>query len=247
MFGLDKVLGRLARVDAGEAKIFCIGFNKTGTTSLHTFFGRLGLSSVHDIVWPIESHRSEGREHFVEATCYTDGENASFQNLEMWFPKAVFILNTRDEKRWLRSRIKHAMRFGVPTGEPGCTVLAQLGQMGHEFFACPEMALVSWVAQRRVYEAAARQHFSGKPNFLELRVTEDPDWPAKLESFLTANHVPHRSKLPKDAPDTNKRASSEVPDQQELAEYLALADEVLRRIDALGAGTRGATREYCMA
>ena len=124
----------LTRMKAGDAKVFCIGFNKTGTTSLHAFFEHEGLTSMHNIAWPVESHRLTGRSFFEKTTCYTDGEQAAFHRLEEWFPNAVFVLNTRDERSWLRSRIKHVMRFGVPSGQPGCTVLDRLGTMGHEFF-----------------------------------------------------------------------------------------------------------------
>ncbi|MCV2865938.1 sulfotransferase [Albidovulum sediminicola] len=234
--------GLAAPAARGGAKVFCIGFNKTGTTSLHALFGRVGLSSVHNIAWPVQSHTEDGRAYFAQADCYTDGEQASFHSLEAWFPDAVFILNTRDERSWLRSRLKHVLRFGVPTGESDCPVLRKLGGMAHEFFACPEMALAAWISQRRVYEQHARQHFAGKPNFLELRVTEDRDWAMKVQELLVANQVLARVKPLAEAPDANKRDSSEIADQRRLAEYMALADHVLEQINRIEGGTAADTR-----
>ncbi|MCB2143549.1 MAG: hypothetical protein KDE02_12015, partial [Rhodobacteraceae bacterium] len=107
---------------------------------------------------------------------------------------------------------KHVMRFGVPSGQPGCTVLDRLGTMGHEFFAYPEMALAAWLAQRRTYEASVRAHFRGNDRFIELRVTEDRDWAQTLRAFLVKNRIlPERARRVW-APDANKRASEEIRD-----------------------------------
>ena len=238
----------LTRMKAGDAKVFCIGFNKTGTTSLHAFFEHEGLTSMHNIAWPVESHRLTGRSFFEKTTCYTDGEQAAFHRLEEWFPNAVFVLNTRDERSWLRSRIKHVMRFGVPSGQPGCTVLDRLGTMGHEFFAYPEMALAAWLAQRRTYEASVRAHFRGNDRFIELRVTEDRDWAQTLRTFLVKNRIlPERARRVW-APDANKRASEEIRDQAQLAEYLSLAEEVLKDVDAIRSWSKGhLTLVHCRA
>ena len=32
-------------------KVFCVGFNKTGTTTLHRIFAQLGLRSAHNPRW----------------------------------------------------------------------------------------------------------------------------------------------------------------------------------------------------
>ena len=120
--------------DRGMQKIFCIGFNKSGTTTLHLTFIRLGFASIHgDIVM-------EGipKEHFSPAPsealvhrriaevarqgewsagdlgclqdvydCYSDGENHDFERLHASHPEARFILNTRRLDQWVASRIKH--------------------------------------------------------------------------------------------------------------------------------------------
>jgi hypothetical protein len=55
-------------------KIFCIGFNKTGTSSLNTFFRYCGLKSEHGVNWPNYSRIKFGRLYFYAGKCYSDGE-----------------------------------------------------------------------------------------------------------------------------------------------------------------------------
>ena len=48
-------------------KLFFIGFNKTGTTSIGSFFKSIGKRVSHDTVWPYFSHMKKGRIYFCKA------------------------------------------------------------------------------------------------------------------------------------------------------------------------------------
>jgi hypothetical protein len=106
-------------------KIFQIGFNKCGTKTLHHYFSRNGIKSVH---WDEgrlaqrmfanlanDKNLLAGYEQF---DVFTDMEflNKSgiyleayklFPHLASQYPNALFILNTRDREAWIRSRLEH--------------------------------------------------------------------------------------------------------------------------------------------
>lgn len=101
------------------AKVFCIGFHKTGTTSLAVALEMLGyrvtgpngvrdpdiaenvLTMVHDLVpkydafqdnpWPI-----------------------IFKELDRAYPHSRFILTLRDPQSWIKSQVRHFGRMETP-------------------------------------------------------------------------------------------------------------------------------------
>jgi len=81
-------------------KIFVIGFNKTGTTTLHKLFKINSLRSVHNEVWD-----------FNKFDCFTDPITEkiilNFQIIYKLHPDAIFILNTRSLRNWIKSIIYH--------------------------------------------------------------------------------------------------------------------------------------------
>lgn len=166
-------------------KIFCIGFNKTGTSSLHLFFQRAGIRSIHDDLWPRVTYLPAGKQLLEKFDAYSDGEQCDFRQLKSWFPDAAFILNTRDDRDWLTSRIKHVLRFGNFELTEALENPA-LGVMAHEFFTEPRAALTKWIREKRLYEARVRGFFASDPHFLELDVIRQTDWPETLYQHLSA-------------------------------------------------------------
>ena len=81
-------------------KIFVIGFNKTGTTSIHNLFLNEKIKSAHTVK-PVTNILDK-----YEA--FTDGVHYNFQEYYNKYPESLFILNTRPLKKWLISRYKHA-------------------------------------------------------------------------------------------------------------------------------------------
>lgn len=106
-------------------KIFCIGLNKTGTSSLHGAFKYLGLRSVHwkgedgiNIKHQIEKNFLTGAgilDGLAEYDAYSDWEMGKtaqqiFIEFDKQYPNSKFILNTRPKEDWLNSREKHVKR-----------------------------------------------------------------------------------------------------------------------------------------
>jgi hypothetical protein len=106
-------------------KIFCIGLNKTGTTTLHTAFQILGVSSVHwkdengiKIGPTIVNNFKEGNDilkgldHYTAFSDWGNGKSAVkiFKEFDKQYPGSKFILNTRSLDSWLLSREKHVIR-----------------------------------------------------------------------------------------------------------------------------------------
>lgn len=109
--------------------IFCIGLNKTGTSSLHFAFKQLGISSLHwapdDI--PFDQQRVQAREivryfsqnireglpavgNFAESyQAFSDIGVLShyFERLDESYKDSKFIYTDRDLESWLDSREKH--------------------------------------------------------------------------------------------------------------------------------------------
>jgi hypothetical protein len=161
-------------------KIFCIGLNKTGTTSLHSAFELLGYRSVHfedrdgrNIQDIIRSNHEQGlpilrgiEDFDAYSDWITDEPEAVFPKFDAEYPGSKFILHTRDMAGWLRSREKHVKRNQkefAETKDPKITWL--------------EIDLVGWEAHYKAYHKAVREHFKGREmDLLELDVTQGDGW-----------------------------------------------------------------------
>lgn len=214
-------------------KVFCIGFNKTGTTSLHRFFVERGLSSVHETRWPHHSRVKDGAGYFDKAQCFSDGEASDFRQLDEWFPGSIFVLNTRNERAWLRSRVKHVLRAGLPPSREDVEQGTRYGEMARRFYANEAAAMATWLLDRRIYEDRVRRYFSGNPRFLEIAVADDPDWHEKLLAHLGAHGVVGPSDAAPPKVHANSRPTEEVPDRAALERYLDMADRILTEVDRL--------------
>ena len=81
-------------------KYFIIGFNKTGTNTLHQLFLKNNLKSQHSGKWRLEQYQ-----------CFSDSEDIyRFEDLDKQYENSIFILNTRSLQKWIISRFKHGLR-----------------------------------------------------------------------------------------------------------------------------------------
>jgi hypothetical protein len=85
-------------------KYFVIGFNKTGTTSIHYLFDSLKINSTHSTI-PVLNNINN-------YDAFTDGSHIFFEKYYEKYPNSLFILNTRPISSWLISRYKHAKKHG---------------------------------------------------------------------------------------------------------------------------------------
>ena len=149
-------------------KVFAIGFNKTGTTSLHRVFEDLGYRSYHGSKWRDTSRT--GIYRLYDAFC--DGVPDNFRKLDAMFPNAKFILQVRDLDAWLDSRLEHIRRLSPDRNR------------GADWTATPE-AMETWIRRRDSYHTAVLEHFRGRPDeLLLINFIRDPDATARIAAFL---------------------------------------------------------------
>ena len=87
-------------------RIFCIGLHKTGTTTLTTIACQYGLNGTHRTDW---KDVMNSYEFFSDGGSHFDNQNEfNFIDLYYKYPTSKFILNTRDTKKWVISKCKHA-------------------------------------------------------------------------------------------------------------------------------------------
>lgn len=206
-------------------KVFCLGFNKTGTSSLHQFFLAAGLRSVHDDRWPAWTWIPEGKQILQRFDAYSDGEHCNFKMLKQWFPDSAFVLNTRPHRDWLRSRVKHVLRLGNMSKRealqhPG------LGKMACEFFVKPELAIRKWLLEKVIFEDIVEQFFSGDPAFIKIDVTAEADWVSRLVVHLNQLGFQIASSISEQQFHANPRDHTTVADQELLKRMFAFVDSL---------------------
>ncbi len=178
-----------------KEKIFCIGANKTGTTSLEkalTDLGyKMGDQRVGELLFKEYAHRNFKP---IIDFCYTadafQDAPFSFQHtfipLDQHFPNAKFILTVRDsESQWYDSLIRfHNQLFkkgeGVPTMEDLKNVPYHykgfVWEVRNLVFGFQEeddpYDREVWIRHYRTHNAAVRDYFRNKTNFLEINLSD---------------------------------------------------------------------------
>lgn len=172
-----------------KQKIFIVGFNKSGTTTLHQYFKNNGLRSIHwdggRIAVAIQANCIASRPVmtgydraftvfsdmvFLNEKILIEG-NAQFRNMDADYPGSYFIYNTRNIDDWIASRLVHN---------------------GGRFFESSKAAFQTtdkdkvvkiWKDTRLNFEADIRQYFQSSPRFLELDINA-PDPQKIVNGFL---------------------------------------------------------------
>ena len=106
-----------------EEKIFIIGFNKTGTRSLHNYFIKNSISSIHweygrlakQIKYNVENNEPilSGYDKYMVYSDMEDHLNYNYAHVEYFkkmneqYPLSKFILNIRNIDNWIKSRNHH--------------------------------------------------------------------------------------------------------------------------------------------
>jgi len=104
-------------------KIFCIGFHKTGTTSLHSLLETLGYKvkgcyKVRDRKF-VDNLK---RDKFDEIKKVADQYDAFrdnpwailYKELDKFYPSSKFILTIRDKESWIKSIVNHCGIITTP-------------------------------------------------------------------------------------------------------------------------------------
>jgi len=164
-------------------KVFCIGFQKTGTTSLYAALETLGYrtAAVVGRDWPAERLGSEGARLCIETARDFDAAQDMpwpifFRELDSAYPGSKFILTVRDPDKWFASIEGH---FGDRPDEMQAFIYGRDA-------AAPAGAKARYVETLRNHEAAVRAHFAGRESDLLVMNLEAGDGWAALCAFLGA-------------------------------------------------------------
>lgn len=171
-----------------RTRVFQIGFNKCGTSSLHNFFLGNGIPSVHwqsgELAVRIHARMRQGEDPVLDypgITAFTDMIHLTHQVLiepykaidifYRWHPDAYYVLNTRNCSDWVESRVRHGM-------------VARYQSV----FALPDEAAVRrhWIREWYEHHARILGFFASRPGRL-LVYDLDRDQPEKLAGFLPAD------------------------------------------------------------
>ena len=205
---LDRAL-QLARpasnATPGKGKVFCIGFNKTGTTSVESVMRGIGLTVGNQAEAEMLVH-DWGRRDFRRILSYCQSADAfqdipfslpgTFAAVDEALPGSKFILTVRSSAdKWFNSLERfHSQIVGkgrVPTADdlrefnyryPG--YIADVMRLSYSADGSAFYDRVPYSAYYEAHNVAAREYFKDRPGqFLELNC-ESPDAMEKLLSFL---------------------------------------------------------------
>jgi len=156
--------------DPARPRVFGIGLNKTGTTSLHEALGVLGYESLH---WGgpalremVEASRAAGDPLLTRLDpCYDAFSDilalsTSFELLDRQYPGSRFVLTVRPVDDWIESRRRHVERNREARAA---------GTYRGGFLDVDEDA---WRAEWDQHVARVRAYFAGRSDFLEIDVAE---------------------------------------------------------------------------
>lgn len=152
-------------------KVFAVGFNKTGTTSLHYLFKSLGLRSYHGLEW----RSCNNYELLSSYDCFSDGIPKDLAKLDSSFPGSKFILQVRELDNWVYSRLAHIERN------------KRLGRFkaGNPKWDNTEHAIKSWIKKRNEHHKYVLSYFKNrKSDLLVINYIRDKDVVNKIIQFL---------------------------------------------------------------
>ncbi len=186
----------------GRGKVFCIGFPKTGTTSLEVALGRLGYTVCRgnsqnnhsNYLMALQLHGdTEAIARLIrQFDAFADmpwGGTDMYLWLSRRYPDACFVHTVREKEAWYRSLLNQMRKMGSHGREP-LDAFDAAGGYGASLTVRRTWRVADPVAEKdRVLEyytrlnTEIRSHFAGRDNFLSLDLTRDPEWSA-LCSFL---------------------------------------------------------------
>lgn len=162
-----------------KAKVFGIGFHKTGTTSLGEALKVLGYRATGAVGTRDpeigRTYKELTRELSHEYDAFEDNPwPLVFREMDEMWPDAKFVLTYRDPQKWIASQVKH---FGTKV-----TPMRQL--IYGEARGCPLGNEAHYIETYLRHNDDVRAHFSDRPEkLLELNFEQGQGW-KELCEFL---------------------------------------------------------------
>jgi hypothetical protein len=155
-------------------RVFGIGLNKTGTTSLHAALQALGYRSLHhggpESADAVARAAREGLPlltHLGDYDAFSDIQLLAvrFAVLDEQYPGSRFILTTRDLDGWLDSRRRHVERN---------VARHQRGEYDGTFLT---VDIEAWTARWMEHTSSVQAHFAERPgDLLVLDLAKGAGW-----------------------------------------------------------------------
>jgi glycosyltransferase involved in cell wall biosynthesis len=162
------------RSGSGRPRVFCIGLNKTGTSSFHAAMEILGLSSLHwggpEINRAVRVALDEDRpllsglDPTFDAFSDIGLLSTHFDLLDEQYPGSRFVLTVRPLEAWIDSRRRH-VEHNIARRDAG--------EYDGNFLVVDEAL---WREQWERQVAGARRYFEGRRDFLEVDLTDGSGW-----------------------------------------------------------------------
>ena len=155
-----------------KRKVFCIGFHKTGTTSLEVALTKLGYRvagsfgtkdpDIADMVHAL------AREKAADYDAFEDNPwPILYRDLDEWYPGSRFILTRRPPTDWIRSQVKD-----FATTEP-----PMRRWIYGEDAGCPEGNEETYVARYERHNREVLEYFRDRPDdLLVMDIPKDARW-----------------------------------------------------------------------
>ena len=151
-------------------KIFCIGFQKTGTTSLEAALIQLGYKVCgvrYDLIEAVRKNDMQTIRAVVDAydAVQDNPWPLLYKELDQSYPGSKFILTTRDEEAWYRSVLNH---FNSTPSQMQELIYHRPYPEGHK-----ELFLATYIEHNQ----AVQNYFADRPSdLLVTDLTKNPDW-----------------------------------------------------------------------
>ena len=174
-----------------KPKVFCIGFHKTGTTSLHRALEVLG----YRVCAEFGVHDPDIRETALPRALALVPEYDAFRDnpwpilykeLDEQLPDSKFILTVRPAERWIRSVLNH---FGGRTSAMREWIYGEGDPTGHEQL---------YIERYQQHNEAVQRYFANRPDdLLVIDLTAGEGWEKlcpHLRCEIPSQEFPHSNK-----------------------------------------------------
>jgi Sulfotransferase domain len=155
-------------------RVFCLGLNKTGTSSFSRAMELLGLRSLHwggpEVRRRVEAALAAGRPLLSELDPAFDAFSdvlplaEHFTLLDEQYPGSRFVLTVRPVEEWIDSRRRHVENN---------LRRREAGEYTGSFVVVDE---AGWRREWDGHVARVRAYFAGRRDFLELDITRGKGW-----------------------------------------------------------------------
>ena len=157
-------------------KIICVGFMKTGTSSLAAYLTSLGLKIMHDHPRDSQIYQDGFLKDFLYG--YDGCANMYapfFQEMDAHYPNSKFILTTRHSEKWWRS----LKDWGFPTANEGIDALGY-----RDLFGCVRPSKRQAIARMNNHNLLVKHHFCLREDDLLVLDVDQNNKAEAVSSFL---------------------------------------------------------------